>query len=363
MSEFHECVVGTFDKELQALIDYGHDCCARIDDRIHECCQRIREAHEREIGAFELALRWKDVAPLPQYDALGNERHKVVCKLREMPDCYPSYSAFPFIKWYEDLSTALGIDKGEISCAKVRDTLIHLLGGDAMEVEDGVDAGRCGDTSVGGDVHAAAGRVDNCAGDQLAEGVTPITTELREWASVEVPYKYGHQLNAIADRIDAEYERAMAAAAFIAGVPITDENMAEHGLMRLPVDGEAPCKQLGEWIEKRGLITGPLDHDGELWHKGDMSASPWGVIEGIVYENGKWFIRGHDTSAPWLLADSLLHYHAPTVEDVLRGVVTLCHNTWKEGSAFEFYDVDDVMKSGNIADFAAKLRLAEDANA
>lgn len=26
-----------------------------------------------------------------------------------------------------------------------------------------------------------------------------ITDELREWASVEVPYKYGHQLTAIAE--------------------------------------------------------------------------------------------------------------------------------------------------------------------
>lgn len=68
------------------------------------------------------------------YDVLGNERHKAVCELRKLPDGYPSYSAFPFAKWYEDLSTALGICKGEVSCAKVRDTLIHLLGGDQAPV-------------------------------------------------------------------------------------------------------------------------------------------------------------------------------------------------------------------------------------
>ena len=60
-------------------------------------------------------------------------------------------------------------------------------------------------------------------------------------------------------------------------------------------------------------------------------------------------------------ANAYRHYHAPTVEDILRGVVELCRNTWKEGSAFEFYDVDDVMKSGNIAEYAAKLRLVGDA--
>lgn len=59
-------------------------------------------------------------------------------------------------------------------------------------------------------------------------------------------------------------------------------------------------------------------------------------------------------------ANCYRHYHAPTVEDVLRDVVTLCHNTWKEESPFHFYDVDDVMKSGNIAEYAAKLRLVEE---
>jgi hypothetical protein len=43
---------------------------------------------------------------------------------------------------------------------------------------------------------------------------------------------------------------------------------------------------------------------------------------------------------------------------VLRDVVTLCHNTWKEGSGCRFYDVDDVMNSGNIADIADRIREA-----
>lgn len=63
----------------------------------------------------------------------------------------------------------------------------------------------------------------------------------------------------------------------------------------------------------------------------------------------------------WLKKNESLFKPKPNVEDVLRGVVTLCHNTWKEESAFHFYGVDDVMESGNIADFAAKLRLAGDA--
>ena len=82
-----------------------------------------------------------------------------------------------------------------------------------------------------------------------------------------------------------------------------------------------------------------------------MSASPWGVIEGIVCDNGKWFIRGHDTSAPWLPADSLLHYHAPTVEDVLDEMLQRFSEDSYDGGLTDL-----------IAEYAAKLRLS-DANA
>lgn len=47
-----------------------------------------------------------------------------------------------------------------------------------------------------------------------------ITDELREWASVEVPYKYGHQLNDIADRIDAAVDGMVELHKDADGVPI-----------------------------------------------------------------------------------------------------------------------------------------------
>jgi len=46
-------MVNDFEEEVKALEEYGHDCCARIDDRIHECCKRIREAHEQELDRLE----------------------------------------------------------------------------------------------------------------------------------------------------------------------------------------------------------------------------------------------------------------------------------------------------------------------
>jgi hypothetical protein len=157
----------------------------------------------------------------------------------------------------------------------------------------------------------------------------------------------------IADRIDAEHEKQMAerrrSCVFYDAernyCKVHDEgDMADFGYARLPVDGEAPSKQLAEWIERRGLVTGPLDANGELWHSGDMSDSNWGVIEGIAFEDGRWFISGHDTSAPWVPADSIRHYHAPTVEDVLR----------------EFaYGLGVPVADSYVAATAAKLRLAE----
>ena len=48
-----------------------------------------------------------------------------------------------------------------------------------------------------------------------------------------------------------------------------------------------------------------------------MSDSNWGVIEGICFDNGRWFVSGHDISAPWILADSIAHYHPDTWESIL----------------------------------------------
>lgn len=152
-----------------------------------------------------------------------------------------------------------------------------------------------------------------------------ITDELREWASVEVPYKYGHQLIAIDDRIDAEHEMATSEFwAKVNAVPATDENMAEHGWMRLPVDA-----------------------DGEYIHIGDVMAyadntKPMAVMALVppavfLTEDGPRY------------ADMCRHYHTPTVEDVLRefGI------DWEHES-----DCED--RAALLAEYAAKLQLKED---
>lgn len=124
-----------------------------------------------------------------------------------------------------------------------------------------------------------------------------ITKQLREYADKCDDQEYT-RLYVLADRIDAAHEKAMSEqfkSLTIDMKPMTEENMAEGG-----------------WVR------GPLDADGKIWRSGDMSDSNWGVIERIAYEDGKWYIKGHDTSAPWIPADSIHHYHEPTIEETLR---------------------------------------------
>lgn len=155
-----------------------------------------------------------------------------------------------------------------------------------------------------------------------------ITDELREWWVRKFPVmdmELHKDFTAIADRIDAEHER------FIA-------------------DAELAAAPTEAQLDELGWVRGPLDANGEMWHCGDMSDSNWGVIEGIAYEDGRWLISGHDTSAPWIPADSINHYHAPTVEDVLEEFADrVCNSGHQWG-----LDAADT-----IAEFAAKLQLRE----
>ena len=133
-----------------------------------------------------------------------------------------------------------------------------------------------------------------------------ITDELRAWAKEHLSRS---SILAIADRIDAEHESKVSywqgasyKRGYDEGFASADDWLAQHE----------------DAMAEHGWVRGPLDADGEMWRRGDMSDSNWGVIEGIAYENGRWFISGHDMSAPWVPADSIRHHHAPTVEDVLR---------------------------------------------
>lgn len=119
---------------------------------------------------------------LMTYDVLGNERHKAVCGLRKL-DLHSN----SVTKNQMAIANALGVDfdGSDLFSDAMRRRLIHLLGGDEIV--------RNAENDENGDF---------CELNHLT-----ITDELREWASTEVPYKYGHRLHAIADRIDEQFAR------------------------------------------------------------------------------------------------------------------------------------------------------------
>ena len=104
-----------------------------------------------------------------------------------------------------------------------------------------------------------------------------ITDELRDWgldahASWKIDKTDVDALHAIADRIDAEYER-MYADLTIGMEPMTEESMAEHGWVKLPVDADGVPIRVGDELTSD-------EYKGELFTCG-----------GISLEDGFWTVR------------------------------------------------------------------------
>lgn len=105
----------------------------------------------------------------------------------------------------------------------------------------------------------------------------------------------------------------------------------------------------------------PVDGNGEPIHVGDsLVPKDYGnTVREVIGVNCKefFFLDDEEGRIKKNRAYCWKHWKPRTLEDVLRDVVTLCANTWKdEKSAFRYYDVGNVMESGNIADFAAEIR-------
>lgn len=157
-----------------------------------------------------------------------------------------------------------------------------------------------------------------------------ITDELRKYVKTSCQNVVGNsrcsgmkKILAIADSIDREHRMAMEkVAAEVDALPMTDESMAEHGWIHLPVDANGVPIRVGDRLT-----------DGEY---------TFTVCELATFRDGSWSIRNEDGNA-WAACD--VTHHALTVEDVLD----------------EF--ADEVQRccdtQDTIAEFAAKLRLAE----
>lgn len=291
-----------------------------------------------------------------EYDVLDNERHKAICKLREMPKLYPNKDGgADLYAWKRDLANAIGADTELFSA--IRNRLIHLLGGDQPtlselfgilgEDDDGVDARPSDSASADSPVHGSAGcgcgGACDCDGEEL---LAPITTELREYMETYRPSEdAGHVVASWIGTIGFEgFDR------------LCDNIDAIHaGLER---DYATACRvneqQDLEYIDlaKRydKTITLPLDADGVPIRIGDVMEWPDGDDEPFevvgIGENGTLFYM-YDDSCEWTNAMYKRH-HVPTVEDVLREML----DAWGELPS-------NATNEAIVAEYAAKLKLAD----
>ena len=115
--------------------------------------------------------------------------------------------------------------------------------------------------------------------------------------------------------------------------PMTDENMAEHGWVRLPVDAEGVPIHVGDVMEERSGHTFEVASIMVFGGSGNQ----------LVFSDARNFSSFREPH-------DLRHHHAPTVEDVLREFALACEDAGNAGPEVERI----------VAEYAAKLRLAEE---
>lgn len=153
-----------------------------------------------------------------------------------------------------------------------------------------------------------------------------ITDELRKWMGRttirfdDSRYLLGtdEELTAIADRIDAEHERQL---------EVLYRDMSDAEWMRLPKDADGVPIHIGDVM------------DGTCPSGKHVNGTVNAIGDGVFWLSNVQFS---------LKPDYMHHYHAPTVEDVLREMADRCYADEDEPR-----DRDAI-----VAEFAAKLRLA-----
>ena len=171
-----------------------------------------------------------------------------------------------------------------------------------------------------------------------------ITDELRLFAAD--PYtgwvptdKQQADLRAIADRIDAEHESACAEA-YGNGVMSVPIALDESAWVELPKDADGVPIRIGERVQRIGNDPSTVSH---------MSLADDGWRVYVKYDGE----LGTGSGEPKYIR----HYHAPTVEDVLREFASNIADVLG-GDDFKLDDNDEL-----YAEYAAKLRLAEEVDA
>ena len=152
-------------------------------------------------------------------------------------------------------------------------------------------------------------------GSSRFEQGSNITDELREYVAEQCSYLRGakcsgyNKMLEIADRIDAEHERLMQEQPFTVDmVPMTDERMAEHGWIRLPVDADGVPIHMGDEME----LT---DEAARRWD-GDKH---FGRVMGLELTLDGWTVEGDP-------ATDLRHVKPDSWERILMDMVQLGHD-------------------------------------
>lgn len=193
-----------------------------------------------------------------------------------------------------------------------------------------------------------------------------ITDELREYVNqTPVPksrvlMEARERFNAIADRIDAEHEKAMSRAGQLLADAEKDrdynyanwqdckQKVLQHNITmdELNAKIEYLMDELSHCIEL------PKDADGVPWHVGERDEDGNEVIALKLAPDG-WYVIA---VGEWpYRPESKRHYHAPNVEDVLRQFTdAILEWSGKSGTVAEVGTWSDV-----AAEYVAKLRLAE----
>jgi hypothetical protein len=178
-----------------------------------------------------------------------------------------------------------------------------------------------------------------------------ITDELRLFAAD--PYtgwvptdKQQADLRAIADRIDAEHQKA------------EDECKAKNGDMWLK--GYAECHEelmeghpvIAAELEKAGWAKLPVDADGEYIRVGDVLDGYGKTIEVVEMRYGRsgWVLISRDGNG-YADCAAFTRHHEPTVADTLVEFALACEDAGNAGPEVKRL----------AAEYAAKLRLAGDA--
>ena len=195
-----------------------------------------------------------------------------------------------------------------------------------------------------------------------------ITDELRKWGRATLAdTSLLVRMEAIADRIDAEHERAMSRAGQLLADAEKDRdyNYANWQECRQKVlQGNITFGELNAKIEHlmdelSHCIELPKDADGVPFHIGELvdEMLPFGgyaapaPIDTMELSRGAsgyvWMVK-LDAENRALISPKLLRHHAPTVEDVLT----------EFGIDWE-YESDCEDRAALLKEYASKLRLAE----